>query len=218
MKKLLLSFILLLLHQGAIYSMENNNNAAIKGAAYYLNSGTSVSFHDKEGTYLKRFNYKIWNADQQKKFDSMIDTQSPKLEITSAEIREDQLFGRRLFYKDKNGDYLVCTTYDGGSGYVADSYRGPIDIKKATKYHHSLIQPSSLLNNIKSVKEDGIFFSMWLFPPYLKKELIYKEDGGTTERSTRKHQLYLGTQLACGLGLLYACYKCYTNYFPLNSN
>lgn len=106
---------------------------------------------------------------------------------------------RKLSYLDDQKNVVLTQNYDKGS----------MDVKKDL----NSINPKLLLAGLKKVKECGYFISPYLLPfnflqiQYVKKELIYNNDGTTMERVTLRHSLVQTTRIALGLGLSYSAYR-----------
>jgi hypothetical protein len=197
----------------------------IKGASYYLNNSWhrggkdsfESCFYTRDGKILNRISRNsAWNPAAQKDMDAMIDPTAESLQLTSAEIHTCPIRGRFLKFYNSQKQLFTYTTHGGCIRDCID-YKGPIDLKKA-EHDYNLIKPHSVLQNLQKVQEYDLLLpasfmniipcagsTTWLFP-YLKKELIYNDDGTTTERTTVQHRIKQGAKVALGLGALYVTY------------
>lgn len=206
----------------------DGNTSTIVGAAYYFHNKwqssektfDELNFYSNQGKYLGRLNSDQYKAGNQDIFDSKIDKKAPSIEIKSVVISCDPQMGRTLRYLNEKKEYFPYFYHEcpEEAGVLMHNYQGPIDIKKAQN-DLSLIKPHSLLNSVKRVEEYDYFTHPLLFltfhrqEPYLKKTLIYNDNGTTTEITSREHRMVQGAQALFGLGFLYTGYLCYSKIF-----
>ncbi len=167
-----------------------------KGSSYYRVLSNSVIFYNNNNQNLFELTINNrWNKNQQECFDALIDAKQKPIKPTSAYISY-------IFYGTRPIKTLTYC-YDNNKDLETE-YTGPADIK-SVPYHPDLIKPHSIIDTIKKVEEYDFFISPFLF--YLKKELIYNDNGTTTEKITPQHRLVQATKVAFGLGALYATYS-----------
>lgn len=145
---------------------------------------------------------------------------------TKAKIKFDAMFGRGIAFFTQDKQQLVFHDDDGGQAGIIE-YNGSIDIKRDIKKSTLYCGPNKTridLSKIKKVREyDSSAAALFLpglsyfyprqFPSYLKKELLYKDDGSKVERTTIQHRTVQAMQLAIGMGALYIGYSFCKNLF-----
>ena len=203
------SIIIILCSEQTLYAMDAPK--IIPKAGYYLvHPANTCSYGGIEATFYAHESiedlrggvvwYRSWDEEKQKVLDSMIDTAAVKPSITHAEIFTCTSFGRRICYYSGKHECVRVTSYDG-----------PLDIKQNGS-RMDLIKPHGFLSQVKKVEEwndalplQGVlsFFYPTYRCPYVKKRLIYNNDGTTTETVTNQHRLVQSIYAAIGIGILY---------------
>ncbi|MBI2774595.1 hypothetical protein HYX58_01170 [Candidatus Dependentiae bacterium] len=222
MKKITKYFCIILAFMSklALYSMDNSNDNVqiIKGASYYQNIGGGITIeHGSNGVrkvynkpqawfmsggeVLKKIEYDVFDVKQQEIFNKMIDPSIKYQKPTAIGIGSHIQIGRTIFYYDKNG---CCVDYH--------RYDGPVDIKKAENYPHT-IKPHWLLSDVETVTEYSClipFLKLWTVPQtpftYPKRKIIYTKDGKTIDSVTRQHRIVRAVEVGLQLSALYGIY------------